>query len=74
MSRRQRYARTKMNIVDFTWLSRNCPLSGRLRQLPSKGRFPVHRMRPTDISRPTIAYHVLGMPMFLARSHVALSA
>jgi len=47
------------------------PLSGRLWHAPSKGCFSVHRMRPTNISRPTIALHVLGRrcsrPVHLSR-------
>lgn len=38
------------------------------------GCFPVHRMGPANISRPTIACHVLDTLMFLARSPIVLSA
>ena len=62
-----------MNSIDFVRSYRNRPISGRLRHHPSKGCFPVHGMRPTNVRRPTITDHGLGTPMFLARSLIALS-
>ena len=59
--------------LDFAWPPRNRPLLGRFWRPPFKVGFPVHRMRPTNIRRPIITYHVSGTPMFLARSRIALS-
>jgi len=66
-----------VSVVDFAYLSRNCPFSGRLLALTVNASKSVHKLRPATVFRPQTVHHVsetVVVPGLFTHSVVCMTA